>query len=163
MPNMSLNSEVPRVLYKYRHLSDDDNRRYVRETLLENKVWLSSPADFNDPFDCRVHMSFNGGEKAWKESMARMQRKYSPQLKRRQRRAEIVRIFREEKRHKDPEILKRALSDAQHAFNRWGVFCLSECNDDLLMWSYYAKRHTGLCLGFAHLAVKPLGPALLVV
>ena len=161
---MSLNSELPRVLYKYRDLSDEDNRRYVRETLLENKVWLSSPADFNDPFDCRVHMSFNGSEKAWKESMAGMQRKYSRQLKRRREGGrKSVRIFRDKKkRHKDPEVLKRALSDVQQAFNRWGVFCLSECNDDLLMWSYYAKGHTGLCLGFAHLDVKPLGPALLV-
>lgn len=28
------------------------------------------------------------------------------------------------------------------------VFCLSEENDNILMWSHYASLHTGICIGF---------------
>lgn len=30
----------------------------------------------------------------------------------------------------------------------FGVICLSDKNDDLLMWAHYADHHRGLCIGF---------------
>src|SRR5262249_53331053 len=30
----------------------------------------------------------------------------------------------------------------------FGVLCLSECPDDILLWSHYADSHRGLCLEF---------------
>jgi len=32
--------------------------------------------------------------------------------------------------------------------NKVGVLCLSQCYDDILMWSHYSKDHTGIVLGF---------------
>ena len=29
-----------------------------------------------------------------------------------------------------------------------GVLCLSECHDDILMWSHYGDSHRGICLEF---------------
>jgi hypothetical protein len=161
-PSPKIDPEIPRVLYKYRDLVGK-NRGYVREILLEDKVYFSSFDNLNDPFDGRVHMSFKGGTREWNGFISRMTRLYNPKLTHKGLRAEVNRILRDEKRHKDPEVLKRGLSDAQQAFyRRWGIFCLSERNDVSLMWSHYADGHRGLCLGFAHLAVKPLGPALSV-
>ena len=31
---------------------------------------------------------------------------------------------------------------------KFGVLCLSEKNYDILMWSHYANKHQGVCLGF---------------
>jgi hypothetical protein len=146
---MNPETEIPVVLYKYRDLSGG-NREYVRQTIVNNRVWFSSPADFNDPFDCRAHMSFRGSKKDWQKYLFGLFKKYAPHLNRVQRQAEIARVFRTEKRHKNPEVFRNVLADAQRDINGLGVFCLSTCNDDILMWSYYANRHTGVCLGFAH-------------
>lgn len=35
-----------------------------------------------------------------------------------------------------------------------GVFCASEINDDILMWSHYASNHTGVCVSILPTAVK---------
>lgn len=52
----------PAYLYKFRSLSGQDRDR-TRQILLDSKIWFSSPAAFNDPFDCAVEPSFSGREK----------------------------------------------------------------------------------------------------
>ncbi len=150
--------ETPRVLYKYRDFLEP-TRDHVRQIIVENKVWFSSPADFNDPFDCKVHTSFKGTIAEYKSYMLRMHKKYRPGLNRQQRQAENARIFKAEKRHKDPDLVSKVIADVQKEYDKWGVYCLSARNDDLLMWSYYANGHRGVCLGFASQPVGPLGPA----
>lgn len=57
-------SEVPRHVYKYRDLGDYEvapglsNREALRDIFVDNKVWFASPATYNDPFDCRIHLEF---------------------------------------------------------------------------------------------------------
>jgi len=38
-----------------------------------------------------------------------------------------------------------------------GLFCLSERNDDLLMWGHYADKHSGFCVEFERTAANSLG------
>ena len=40
----------PDIIYKYRSW----NKEFHRNILLKNEVYMSSPNDFNDPFDCRI-------------------------------------------------------------------------------------------------------------
>lgn len=47
--------------------------------------------------------------------------------------------------NRSQEILQK---HAQEFLDQRGVACFSEVNDDLLMWSHYADRYTGYCLGF---------------
>jgi len=155
-------AEIPEVLYKYRDLSGQ-NRDYVRQTIVENKVWFSSRVDFNDPFDCKVHTHFTGSTRTWKRHLREWQKRDRPELNRQQRQAEAARILKAEKRHKDLTVLTSAIEEAQQAFDNWGIFCLSACKDELLMWSYYANGHRGVCLGFAHRPARPFGPACPVV
>lgn len=161
---MTLNTEaeIPEVLYKYRDLSSEQRLDRVRQTIVEHKVWFCSPVDFNDPFDCKVHIHFTGPTRTWERHLLEWQKKYRPELSPEQGQAEVARILNE-KRHEDPMVLAGALEEAQQAFNNWGIFCLSARNDDLLMWSYYANGHRGVCLGFAHRPARPFGPALPVV
>jgi len=46
-----------------------------------------------------------------------------------------------EKRDKVVERIKSGLFD-------YGIFCLSEINDSILMWSHYAENHCGFCVEF---------------
>jgi hypothetical protein len=159
---LSTGAEIPEVLYKYRDLSER-NHDYVRQTIVENKVWFSSRVDFNDPFDCKVHTHFTGSARIWERHLREWQEMFRPELNQQQREAEAAKILKAEKRHKDPTVLASAIKEAQQAFNNWGIFCLSASNDDILMWSYYANGHRGVCLGFAHRPARPFGPAFPVV
>src|SRR5436305_7370864 len=103
--------EIPDVLYKYRDLSGR-NRDYVKQTIVENKVWFSSRVDFNDPFDCKVHTNFTGSASTWKKHLREWQKKYRPELNRQQRQAEEARILKAEKRHKDATVLTSAIEEA---------------------------------------------------
>jgi Protein of unknown function (DUF2971) len=156
--NLTTEEEIPQVLYKYRGFSES-TRDYVRQIIVENKVWFSSPADLNDPFDCKVHASFKGTVREYKKDMLRLLKKYNPSLNRQQRQAENARIFKEEKRHKKPDLFSNVVADVQKEYDRWGVYCLSVRNDNILMWSHYANGHKGICLGFGHRPARPLGPA----
>lgn len=44
------------------------------------------------------------------------------------------------------EHLKELLKDILD--EEYGITCFSEVNDDILMWSYYANSHKGICLEF---------------
>jgi len=156
---LNVSTEIPDILYKYRSLSGDENREYVRQTIVDNKVYFCSPSCFNDPFDCRVHLSFGGDEEAWKGYFRDLLAKYRTDLDHEQREAEVHRIVNTEARHRNPEALRNLLEDLQQQTYALGIFSLSARNDDILMWSYYAHHHAGLCLGFLH-RVGPLGPAL---
>lgn len=148
---------IPDILYKYRSLSGQ-GRDYVRQTIVENKVYFSSPSKFNDPFDCRVHMTFGGSDQDWKDYLVELFEKNRPGLNYQQRQAEAHRIVKIEQRHRNPQVLRNMIGDLQQDVYNIGVFSLSARCDDILMWSYYAENHTGLCLGFLH-RVGPLGSA----
>ena len=85
-------------------------------------------------------------------------KKYRPDLNRQQRQAEVHRIVNVERRHRNPQVLRNMIDEVQQAAYDIGVFSLSARNDDILMWSYYADHHAGLCLGFLH-RVGTFGPA----
>ncbi len=56
------NKPYPRFLYKFRPLSANNTERidHLRDYLVHSRLWLSSPAAFNDPFDMRGHFIFDG-------------------------------------------------------------------------------------------------------
>jgi len=45
----------PEIVYKYR----DWKNHFHKRLLLNNEIYLSSPKDFNDPFDCRITENYN--------------------------------------------------------------------------------------------------------
>lgn len=52
------------------------------------------------------------------------------------------------------ESLEKARNDALQR----GVFCLSEINDNILMWSHYTEGHKGFCIEFIRANDNDLGP-----
>ena len=46
--------EKRRIIYKYRDWKDE----YHKNILLKNQIYLASPKDLNDPFDCRINANF---------------------------------------------------------------------------------------------------------
>src|ERR1700754_1158337 len=51
---MAQDFDFPPIVYKYRTWTDINHQRMLRN----NELYLSSPADFNDPFDCRIPVNY---------------------------------------------------------------------------------------------------------
>jgi hypothetical protein len=54
----------PNRLYKYRPLTTDLQRRYVREILVSNHLFFSSASAFLDPFEFRIAVDSESGSEA---------------------------------------------------------------------------------------------------
>jgi len=131
---------LPSRLYKY--------QPYNVQTLdnLKNQVlWFSKPAQFNDPFDCRVVPSSIGplGERDWRQLFqqvrsAATQAGHSLPFERPDA------DFRAAVEHG----LQKSFEENVSRFQRHGVACFSARVDDLLLWSHYAEGHRGFCLEF---------------
>ncbi|WP_148242872.1 DUF2971 domain-containing protein [Enterobacter asburiae] len=117
---------------------------WLKETLVENKIYCSHPADFNDPWDMKPLIKDLDNEIISREYL-----EY------------LTKAMIENNISKDS--MDRALNDASFlkymsassAIAHWNffeenfrVYCLSPKNDNLLMWSHYADKHHGICLEF---------------
>lgn len=133
-------SDVPERLYRYMPI--DLN---TLTALSQNYLWFSHPDTFNDPFDGVVYLDGEYSEKLVKEY--------------------LMRVFKE--RDMSMEMFEPAYDSylktpkTQDLFNKsmqaslWEttkdvtkVCCFSKLQKTILMWSHYAKGHTGMCLGY---------------
>lgn len=127
---------TPEYLFKYTKLE------YLLGILDRCELYFPSPTTFNDPFDCQIRPSFD-------KDPAVLSRHYQRMLKK-------DGLSRAERRRRTKE-LQPAKSFFETAFEMTaddirktrGVLCLSATNDDILMWSHYAEKHSGFCLRFA--------------
>lgn len=122
---------TPSHLYKYQCVT-----QYSMSSLANQTVWLSSPASFNDPFDCAINLD----QKKLKESVAH-----------------AVGALGENVELKDSldvpsaayESAYRQLREGLRAtMQKIGVLCLSETPSEILMWSHYANYHKGFCIEY---------------
>jgi hypothetical protein len=114
---------------------------WLRHTILDNQLYFSSPASFNDPFDCKVSPSFDG--------TAQQKRSYIEKLARQRFGSSTSREAQALTRAAlaDPRFFEKAFSPLQERdIPHIGVYCLSERLDDILMWSHYADSHRGISL-----------------
>ncbi|MDT0618312.1 DUF2971 domain-containing protein [Salinisphaera sp. P385] len=133
---------MPEKLYKYYSISDRSLK-----AVKDQAIYFSPPNKFNDPFDSAV--------------MAPIAEP-SPQEK-----LELHTRLKHERSSEDPFpddlhlltpedawiCVKKVVEDVRDDFrsrflNLRGVACFSEVNDSILMWSHYARAHTGFCLEF---------------
>lgn len=132
---------IPQRIFKYQGFSDT-----TLVALEKRQLYFSDPANFNDPFDCRLHFS-----------NAPLTSDHIREL-----------IQREKDHHqlipevegflagKGPQLTSSDLAEIATRFTRnllrefsaRGVCCFSEINDSLLMWGHYANGHRGFCLEF---------------
>lgn len=131
-------SEKSIKLYKY--LPCDQGSCCV---LTKGTIKYTCPLEFNDPFDCRPSYSENALDKIHNtrpdlvKEIAR-QRGLSPA----QRVQQKKKISKQIKKHMTGD------SHLENILSGVGVVSLSEKADSVLMWSHYAKFHTGFVVEF---------------
>ena len=54
----------PHFLYKFQSVDPGETMsiNYLRDIIIESKLWLSSPNDFNDPFDSSAKITAEGSK-----------------------------------------------------------------------------------------------------
>lgn len=143
--------DPPPLLCRYRPTLDLE-KGYVAQVLLENHLFAASPAEFNDPFDCRVRIDWDAPAAAWRAFYTRgLREDYGLRGEKLDRMA--TRMMVEGRGNAAArEKLRRTYQDDM---DKIGVLCLSVIPDNLLLWSHYSDKHRGLCYEFEHDGSKP--------
>jgi hypothetical protein len=150
---MDTPENYPKIIYKYRSWSDE----YGKKALSEFQLYLSSPKDFNDPFDCRIPVNFKVLSKEeiilYAEKMTTKHK--STLLKRglnlENEKSKIIQRLTTDIEKIQKENEEIAFRDYDE---RFGILSLSTKWDDILMWSHYGDKHYGYCLGFNEKALR---------
>jgi len=127
-------------LYKYRSLDS----RGLESIFSKNVIWFPDPLAFNDPFDCRPKILTHKSQFKTDQFYKSIIKKKFPSLTQSQVKRELNNnpMFRKIKTY---EYLEEFFVKFIKEF---GIYCLSEVPDDILMWSHYSDSHKGLCLQF---------------
>lgn len=122
---MSLREQVvrepPPLLFRY---AGEWAENFFKEPFLR----FSAATRFNDPFDFLAKIQINAGKEV---------------------RGSLIQTFGFSTELSDRELsfaIARKLRKT--VASKYGVLCLAEIPDDILMWAHYARAHTGCVLGF---------------
>ncbi|PWV45922.1 DUF2971 domain-containing protein [Chitinophaga sp. S165] len=135
------------TLYKYRIWND----KYAKKTLTDSEVFLSSPDQFNDPFDATFPFRYKEEDltpdNIFKKLYELGKREW-PEMK-------------DEELHQLCYERQMSVDFTADAFwmdeypswkadinAKFGILCLTKSKDNLLMWSHYGDSHRGFCVGF---------------
>jgi hypothetical protein len=141
-------SDPPKIIYKYR---DWGNKNH-KSLLLNQELYISSPKDFNDPFDCRITKNFHlldTDEKIWafvKHQIANLRQdllKNENNIVSLEQKMFMRLKLNREKEQKDWDDYTYRKQD-----DHYGIISFSEIWDSILMWGHYACNHSGFCVGF---------------
>src|SRR4030042_1291061 len=117
---------APTHLYKYRSLRSQRDKLYTERIFTHNEIYFAKYTEFNDPFDCSLHVSVEGTFIEHKKKL----RKIRPDLSE----SELDTQTREEL-HPDNIIKreKRIRSDLHRINEKAGIFSMSAIRDNMLM------------------------------
>lgn len=130
------------ALYKYGKFD-----KYTEKLFTHNEIYFSSPDEFNDPFDSKLHLTCDGTIKERKQYLCKMYQNKNPKLSKK----EILTLVEKEiiTKGRDETILNETMEKSREILRkRFGICCFSEKRDNILMWAHYARQHTGFCLEF---------------
>ncbi len=119
------------TMFKYYSVDGENSNRI--ENRLKGELYLSSPLQFNDPYDCQMPEIINNTAECPKDNVLKIL---------------LENGFDESSYNSlidnDKNIIQEVYtSQAGHL----GILCLTTHNNNMLMWSHYSK-HNGLCLEY---------------
>src|ERR1700731_1397607 len=134
-------TEFPKVVYKYRNWTDP----YHQAMLRDNELYLSSPADFNDPFDCRIPVNYlllDTPEKIAEYVDGFIHRERQDMQMRGMNVERMAAIMTDRLTNERLEMQKESEAmEFKRIDDHYGVLSLSARWNSILMWSHYADKH----------------------
>ena len=147
----------PRFIYKFRTLRKVENPKpgepiftarslfELRTVMVESLFWLSSPDNFNDPFDTWATWTIEGTESELRAHVKALGDQYASELTPEQREAGLQRTMDMPRK----DLIAQLRGSFLQQRSQFGVCCF--CAGDprsVLMWSHYGGEHYGICLQF---------------
>jgi len=131
------------TLYKFRPYQTEEQREWVRQTIVDHKVYFSRASQLNDLFDMSPRL-----EIFTRENLLAAAEDYwlrHPEAGEKERVQQLEHLRKSD--------LKEYASTAQDRIrkrieNNYSVFSLAGNRDHPMLWSHYALGHTGLCIHF---------------
>jgi hypothetical protein len=120
---------MPKHIYRYQPDCD-----YRRESLANDKIWLSSPDKWNDPYDCEFMISDAAVESAAHKRLEKNFKGNPHQLAIRKSQASLV--------------VREKLSEVRGWRSHCKVCCFNQEPTSMLMWGHYADNHRGFCIEY---------------
>lgn len=128
------------MLYQYAPWQEKDKENFTRKNIEASVLYFNTPDSFNDPFDNAPSYNINS-----------------------ESRNTLLNIFiQDNSSNFSDSFINEAHNISASAFNnifkhsdynklhnsKRGITCFSRDNTNILMWSHYANKHSGVCLGF---------------
>jgi hypothetical protein len=114
----------------------------MRDILVHSKLWLSSPLDFNDPFDMAAKLIAQADVKDRRKRYDGLLKERGLNWSKRQR--ELARLTRMSSKR----VAELAQTGHEKSVELTGVYSFGGDPRSILMWSHYASNHEGVCLQF---------------
>ena len=127
--------DTQKIVYKY------TSAQTAKLILERSSFRFASPVTFNDPFEMHVDLlDTTGRYKDYREQFHFFCASLYPSMSKKEREAEFKRFGHNE--------LKTVFRDAADQIRqKVRMLCLSSSHLVTLMWSHYADKHRGVCLG----------------
>jgi hypothetical protein len=128
------------MLYKYQRINS-----FLFQLLIDNSLWFSKPCDFNDPFDVQFQLNL----KSTKEQRDEAVKTLVNQMKSTNMYFNETLVYDTlSKRAEEIDLDTIMNKNIYEEFQRFGISCFSDIQDNILLWSHYSDGHKGLCLEF---------------
>lgn len=124
------------MLYQYASWQEKDDANRTKKNIQGSKLYFNTVKNFNDPFDSSP--SYNVSSESRKSLINRFEKETRGKYGNGARNipaSAFNKIFKSTDYNK--------FSNAKR-----GITCFSRDNANILMWSHYADKHSGVCLGF---------------
>jgi len=136
--------DTPDILYKYRYF---DEKGHHLKILTKNELWFTPANKFNDPFDSALVFCYDDNPKGimrlWVEKEVKQ---YYPTKCIGEMEKLVDKFLKKISRDKHIESAKREY--VRKNYDKFGMCSLTPNRSSLLMWSHYANKHEGFCIGF---------------
>ena len=138
--------QVPPSLYKHFCYYAPDEREWTQRIFSHNEAYFAAPKDFNDPLDSIQRVLYPKSEAERVRFMMEWVRRVFPDMT--EDIAEQL-VRRTVQAGDDIAPMTGTCDDLTYQMQRSnGVFCMTEKNDNILMWAHYSGQHKGFCLEF---------------
>lgn len=140
---------MPDHFYKYR---DFGKPEYLKSAILEHKFFFDTPNNFNDPFECLPCFSFEATEAEMIAYYQRIVARNFPNISEYQQILKAIEYKQTADRERcpgTPEYKAYHIEKYRDVLlPRLPIFCISGTSTNVLLWSHYARNHTGVCFQF---------------
>jgi len=137
------NKSIPKQFYRY--YSFKKPVEYIKPIFRDSKLYFPPPCEFNDPFDCKSPLLYNGSKRRWSYWVTKEINKRYSNYSANEKNIKFNKMV-SNKGMMTPEYISEKL--ALVFKDRIGVLGLSEVSDSILMWAHYTSSYKGFCLEF---------------